>query len=95
MKAFAIAATAVTIAAAPPEGYPVRGDTGHHCEAGRAKALTGRRRSLPMEQQALRLSGAAIVRWIPKGSAVTMDYRPDRLNLRLDGRARIRKINCG
>ena len=96
MKTLGLLAITLAIgAAAPPGTYPVHGDTGHHCHTAKAKTLIGRARSPAVERQALRLSGAGIVRWIPPGTMVTMDYRPDRLNLRLDGRARIRKINCG
>jgi hypothetical protein len=52
-------------------------------------------RRWPAEREALRLSGAGIVRWIAKGAMVTMDYRPDRLDLRLDGKGRIVKVECG
>ena len=82
-------------AAAQPETYPARGDTGHHCDAARAKHLVGRKRSPRVEAEALRLSGAASARWIPPGMMVTMDYRPDRLNLRLDRHRRILHVSCG
>ncbi|HEX4737027.1 MAG TPA: I78 family peptidase inhibitor [Allosphingosinicella sp.] len=95
MKAFALLAMTMTMAATPPQAYPVRGDTGHHCDAGKVKTLVGRQRSPAVEREALQLSGGALVRWIPKGSAVTMDYRPDRLDLRLDRRGRIASVSCG
>jgi hypothetical protein len=88
-------AMAMTIGAAPPESYPVRGDTGHACNVAKAKRLVGRKRSPALEAEALRLTGAGSVRWIPLGAMVTMDYRPDRLNLRLDRRSRILSVNCG
>jgi hypothetical protein len=85
--------------AAPPqtgfEAYPVRSENGHRCGTARTKALIGRKRSPAVEAEASRLSGAAIVRWVAMGAMVTMDYRPDRLNLRLDRRGRILSANCG
>jgi hypothetical protein len=48
-----------------------------------------------VEAEALRLSGAGTVRWIPMGAMVTMDYRADRLNLRLDRKGRILGVSCG
>ena len=90
-----LGALAIVIGAAPPESYPVRGDTGHVCNAGKAKRLVGRKRSPAAEAEALRLTGAGTVRWIPMGAMVTMDYRPDRLNLRLDRKGRILSANCG
>jgi peptidase inhibitor I78 family protein len=100
MKALGVLAMAMTIGAAPPlsaqpETYPVRGDTGHDCDAAKAKSLVGRKRSPKVEAEALRLTGAGSVRWIPMGAMVTMDYRPDRLNLHLDRKGRIVRVNCG
>jgi hypothetical protein len=86
---------AMAIGAAPPETYPVHGDTGHVCNAAKAKKLVGRKRSPGAEAEALRVTGAASVRWIPMGAMVTMDYRPDRLNLRLDRKGRILSASCG
>jgi hypothetical protein len=96
MKVAALLAIAAAVgAAAPPNSYPVHDDTGQHCDAGRARMLVGRTRSPAVERKALRLSGAGIVRWIPNGSMVTMDYRPDRLDLRLSRKGRILKVECG
>jgi hypothetical protein len=99
MIALGALAMAMTIGAAPPQTgpavYPARGESGHHCDAAKAKTLIGRKRSPAVEREALRLSGAAKVRWIPAGAMVTMDYRPARLNLRLDRRGRILSVNCG
>ena len=86
---------AMAIGATPPETYPVHGDSGHVCNAARAGKLVGRKRSPSAEAEALRLSGAASVRWIPPNTMVTMDYRPDRLNLRLDRKGRIVSASCG
>lgn len=99
MKSFAGAlllfALAGAAGAAGAQGYPDRGDPGRACVAARAKMLAGRRRSPAVERLALRLSGAGTVRWIRMGAMVTMDYRPDRLDLRLDRRGRILAVECG
>jgi hypothetical protein len=99
MIGLGVLAMAMTIGAgpppAPPETYPVRGETGRRCDAAKAKRLVGRKRSPRVEAEALRLSGAAIVRWIPPGTMVTMDYRADRLDLRVDGKGRILSVSCG
>jgi hypothetical protein len=94
MKALAPLAVALIAAAAPPRSYPVHGDTGRACNAAKAKALIGRRRGAAVEREVSRLGGGS-VRWIPVGTMVTMDYRPERLNLRLDRRGRIVSVNCG
>jgi hypothetical protein len=42
----------------------------------------------------LQVSGAAVVRWAPFGSAVTMEYRFDRLTVFLDANNRVERISC-
>jgi hypothetical protein len=99
MIALGVLAIMMTTAApsppAAPENYPIRGETGHKCNAAKARKLVGRKRSPKVEAEALRLSGAGTVRWIPMGAMVTMDYRADRLNLRLDRKGRILGVSCG
>jgi hypothetical protein len=36
-----------------------------------------------------------VIRWVQPGMAVTMDYREDRLTVRLDSGNRIVAANCG
>ncbi len=81
--------------AAPPadSGAPVQG--GGACDSAPAQKLVGRAKSKATGAEAKRLSGARTLRWIPKDGIVTMDYREDRLNLHLDGRSKIVRINCG
>ena len=43
----------------------------------------------------LAASGAKIIRWVPKGGAVTMDFNPSRLTVQLDGSTRGESANCG
>ena len=43
----------------------------------------------------LRASGARIIRWVPKGGMVTMDFSPHRLTVQLDGSNRVEAANCG
>ncbi|HEX6375544.1 MAG TPA: I78 family peptidase inhibitor [Allosphingosinicella sp.] len=81
----------------PPnaEEVPVRGDSGRKCDASKAQGLVGRKASQELGEAALRLSGAGALRWIPEGGIVTMDFREDRLNLRLDGQNKVVAISCG
>jgi hypothetical protein len=65
------------------------------CDAAKAQGLVGRGRSEELGAQALRLSGARTVRWIPEGGIVTMDYREDRLNIYLDRQNKVERITCG
>ncbi len=43
----------------------------------------------------LAASGAREIRWVPKGGAVTMDYREDRVTVQLDGSNRVELASCG
>ena len=43
----------------------------------------------------LRESGAKTLRWIPHGSAVTMDFSEQRVNVKLDSQSGIEAVTCG
>lgn len=100
MKIFtgAMLMMAAGCAAAPPEdveNVPVKGETGRICNAEPAQHLIGRAATQELGAEAIRLTGAGSLRWIPKDGMVTMDYRPDRLNIELDGENKVAKIRCG
>ena len=65
------------------------------CDASRANGLIGQMQTEELGEQALRLTGARTLRWITPGMAVTMDYSPSRLNIRLDGGRRVTGFDCG
>lgn len=65
------------------------------CEAGPAQALVGQPATAELGAEAMRLSGARTLRWIQPGQAVTMDFRNDRLNIKLDAENRVEAITCG
>lgn len=79
----------------PEEEVPVHGSTGRVCDAAPAQSLVGREANADLGAEAMRLSGAGKLRWIPKGAMVTMDYREDRLNIELDENNRVTRIRCG
>ena len=91
----AIACAPVPPIESVPQEVPVHGSTGRTCDASRAQSLVGREATSDLGAEALRLSGAGTIRWIQPGSAVTMDYREDRLNIELDGRSRVTRLRCG
>lgn len=94
-KAAVIAGLALASACATvPEDVPVMGGGGN-CDADRAQSLIGRTATTELGTEAARLTGATALRWITPDSAVTMDYRPDRLNIKLDAQNRITSIRCG
>ena len=65
------------------------------CDASAAQELVGEPASQELAAEAMRLSGAQSFRWIPEGSAVTMDYRPDRLNVEYNRDNVVTEIRCG
>lgn len=65
------------------------------CDANRVLYLKGQQRAAIDESEALRHSGAKRLRWIEPGSAVTMDFRVDRLNLHVDKGGTITDARCG
>lgn len=73
----------------------VEGVPGGTCEAAAAQRLIGQTANAALGSDALRLTGASSLRWIPPGTAVTMDFRPDRLNIELDAQNRVTAIRCG
>jgi hypothetical protein len=77
------------------EEQPPRVEGEGRCDAKPAQHLVGRTRNGEIGTEALRLSGARTLRWIPEGTMVTMDYREDRLNIDLDRSNRITRIRCG
>ncbi len=83
-------------ASVPPEGdVPVAGETGYTCDAQSLADMIGRPATQELGAEALRRSGARTLRWIRPGDMVTMDLRPDRLNIHLDGEGRVERFACG
>lgn len=75
---------------------PVRGETpGYVCSDEGLGSFVGRQAAADVGAEILRRSGARTLRWIPQGSAVTMDFRSDRVNVRLDAQNRIESVSCG
>jgi Peptidase inhibitor I78 family len=57
--------------------------------------FTGRTASQDLGARMLRASGARIIRWVPKGGVVTMDFSPERITVLLDGSNRVDRASCG
>lgn len=43
----------------------------------------------------MRISGARVLRWVPKGALITMEFSADRVTIYLDANNRIERVNCG
>jgi len=81
---------AVALAACVPQEADTTSDPAQICGAAGFQGLVGQADSA--------LSGLALpeqTRIIRPGTAVTMDYREDRLNIEIDAGKRISRIFCG
>ncbi|KQT32456.1 hypothetical protein ASG29_11800 [Sphingomonas sp. Leaf412] len=76
---------------APPAEAAVPGT---RCDANAAQRLIGTAADTSAAE-AQRLSGARTVRRYRTGDMLTMDLRPDRLNVETDAAGRIVKLTCG
>lgn len=65
------------------------------CRTGSLSQFTGQTASQDLGARMLAASGARIIRWVPKGGAVTMDFNPNRLTVQLDGSNRVETASCG
>lgn len=65
------------------------------CDGQAAQAMLGQMASAEIGQRLLAATGAAQLRWAPPRSAMTMDYRADRLTVEYDDAMNITRIACG
>ncbi|MGB3167300.1 MAG: I78 family peptidase inhibitor [Alteraurantiacibacter sp.] len=65
------------------------------CNADAAQGQTGARATAEAGATMLAASGARQLRWAPPRSAMTMDYRADRLTVHYDDSFTITRIQCG
>jgi Peptidase inhibitor I78 family len=91
------AASAMTLTACQPQGSapdiaPPQADS---CGAERVANWTRKADTAAARSTIAAASGARIIRWITPGMPVTMDYRTDRLDVRIDAAARYIDFNCG
>ena len=77
-----------------PDAPPVS-ETGGQCDAAPAQYHIGHDATQEMGAIIQRESGARTLRWGPPNSAWTMDFRPDRVNVRYDEDMKITDITCG
>lgn len=75
----------------PPDSPPKAGP----CRAEPVQYALSKKVSDALGAELKEQSGAEVLRWIPVGSAITMDYRVERLNIHYGRDMRITKIDCG
>ncbi|RIA45848.1 peptidase inhibitor I78 family protein [Hephaestia caeni] len=94
LGAMALAACAQT--PPPAEEPPVTNDNaGVACNADGLTDLVGQPAGADLGATALERSGARTLRWIQPNTAVTMDFRVDRLNIMLDDKNVVTSFTCG
>lgn len=82
--------------AQPPGQYPEFGRTADkECRAADFSRWIGKPATAALAAEARDAAGAATVRWLQPGQVVTMEYRADRLNIRLDAANKVLSIGCG
>lgn len=95
MKGFALAMgpSALALAGCAASGPAVaqRGS----CTAEPGQSFVGQRATAEAGASLLRLTGANQLRWGPPRSAMTMDFRADRLTVSYDDDMTITRVACG
>lgn len=77
------------------ESEPVDGMPQGNCRNEPLVQFVGQPVSEDLGARMLRASGARILRWVPKGGVITMDFSPDRLTVQLDSANRVETARCG
>ena len=97
MRAVLAAISAIPLAACTvtPSGQPGTGEPVGSCRNDGMDRFTGHPASQELGAQMLRQSGARTIRWVPKGSIITMEFSADRLTVLLDGSNRVESARCG
>jgi hypothetical protein len=93
---FAPALLGACASASPVGTTPVHGVTpSHKCEANGTDRFIGQIGSSAMGTAIKRATRAAVLRWSPPNTMLTMDYREDRVTVWVDENKKITKIRCG
>lgn len=71
------------------------GDEMAQCDATPAQSMIGAKADSAAGAKILALTGAEILRWAPPNSALTMDYRANRVTVSYDEAMVIDRISCG
>lgn len=78
------------------DNIPVRGETqGRVCTTGRLASYVGKAATTALGADILRDANAASLRWMRPNDVVTMDYRRDRINVKLSNDIVVTGFSCG
>lgn len=90
-----LAVLSCTACASTPSDQTAGAGSPGECRAEPAQQYVGRKADTQIVEAAKSASTSQQVRVIGPDDAVTLDYRPDRLNLRVDADRTIVAITCG
>ena len=65
------------------------------CDNAALDRFTGRPASTELGARMLKASGARVIRWVPKGGVITMEFRADRVTVMLDSNNKVERASCG
>ena len=68
---------------------------GDECGASQVQPFVGYEADEGFRAYVAELTGTQEIRWIMPDTAVTLDFRPDRLNMRLDENTNVIEARCG
>lgn len=77
------------------EPAPASAPSGAMCTADQLGQFNGQVATPELGRRIQAASGARILRWLPKGSIVTMEYNASRVNVLLDERNKVESSRCG
>ena len=88
------ACTPVEMRGETPAPEPAPTSVAGACNADSLGDLVGKRASDARADVMQTRSGSRTLRWIAPNTAVTMDFRADRLNVYVDAKGRIERFTC-
>lgn len=65
------------------------------CNADGVQSMVGSKATTEVGAELMAKTGARTLRWVPPRTAVTMDFRPDRLTVSYNDDMTITRISCG
>lgn len=96
-KVLPLAATAALIlgGCATTDTGPREEFVGGKCDAGPGQTFVGQKATVATGAGIQKVTGAAILRWAPPNSALTMDFREERVTVAYDQDLVIERVTCG
>ena len=88
--------TVALLAGCATSGTPgVAGEPDGACRGDDLQRFVGQTATGALGAEMLKTSGATTLRWVPPNTAVTMDFRADRLTVSYDADYKIVSASCG